>query len=840
MKLFLSLTLLPWFCLAQSEDPIVTPRAEQVVAHLYQNHSLSEAVFITQKAWQMSQSFASDAQLSEQWQSVLETEVPSLTRFPTIDSHSLLGQMMIMNSPSMSLDDWRITDLDPQPEVDLNAHTLSPTQQFSAYVNLHHHWHALLTQLKHPIDWFVIEGLPDVVDQKAPLDLSQVIQLASSDDAFEPQLTLHPGTLSPLQVALLRQQWHRKQQDPLAFFYDWVQIYQFVEFRTQLFTADEQLAFNQLIEQSQTWWQQQEAPVHQIDRQLFATLQLLFIQLPEKFKNPDHINPNLNRLIIKAQLDLDDPNGYLNHPLRENAQKQLAVCLDISDENPPFPDAPIDSQQFLSCVSEWTQWGAQNARQSTLAGQPMGLDGSLAWHRVLQMPYFQSINYFYHGPANRCNQDSGPIVNPLEWAWAVEALNWFIDRWPGLAASTDLTDQLTQLYEAGNSVFEPSPCHDAAATLTDQYNLLKNKWHQLKQATNSQLAQYRSDHFNNNQTIDLFQSANQDVRMSAEGMVIQPCDTSHACGVFVDLPAHVGLLDLFPDHVRMAHQMGLGTIKLCYDQVGWANRQTEPTHLNNNKIANFTGQLNFELVGQYQEQTVFKKSFTSTNSYTYLFGENSQEVLDLHCPMPIIGTQINTQLDRGTYGLFPNRLTFLTAQRTDISALLRNNWQEGEAWQQQLSHEKQSEYLFFDELNDLKKSVNDAFLNHVNQAQQQIYRKLMYVNTARINDSELSAAVFDYIVQRLRFEKTVIALYPDLYTDPTVRSALKGNQQLMNTAYFSQAFETQKSLIDMLNEGDQILAQYQSLWPEIQSSNLSLYEQSRAQLIDAMQRNQNP
>jgi hypothetical protein len=286
------------------------------------------------------------------------------------------------------------------------------------------------------------------------------------------------------------------------------------------------------------------------------------------------------------------------------------------------------------------------------------------------------------------------------------------------------------------------------------------------------------------------------------------------------------LLNLFPNHLKLAEQFGLGQLEICYDQVQWQHRKPTPTHLDNNKIANFEGQLSIQLNGRFRDEIVFTKTLLSEQRHVYLFGENNQETLDTSCPLPIIGKQINTTLDRGTFGLLPNRLTFLAAQKVDINAVMRNNWAQ---WQTLLNAQP-NEFNQYNEMNEIKTALNDAFLQKVNELQQQIYRKLITNNQSRTTDSALSKAVFEYTTHRKLMSHMTRGLYPQSYASrPTLQAAISGNNRLVDMTFFREAFENQINVADMIKAGDDIFNMHQSTWGAINQAE-SLIHNTMEQL----------
>lgn len=826
------------------EKPQFTAQdATNIARFLQQNKDIKTAVDLTRTAWQMTRSFASNEQLLSQWETAWETPSMPLSAFPTINSHLTAGQFLIQFSDGMNLDDWRLIDLPLIDAFQDNNKRTSASEYFKLYINLPYYWQQLMNNMNPEATWLRIPGYqaPESTQPKnnKATQLYLVLKAVQSDNDLATILTANPwqAPFDRTQVALLRAQYHGTEAQWLALFYDWLELYQLMESSTQLLTMDQQKQFKQVIDITRQLWQNNQAAIDLLDSRIHPLMLLLLDQIPEKFKNPDHFNAALNLLIFDVVWEMDQAADYAGHALRQDIKNNLEICLNLSATQTPNPQPAMGKKQFQSCVADFVNWGSQRATHSSLSGRLQDLDGALALSRALELPHFQIINFLATAATNTedCKQNMPLQANPVEWTLATESLAWLHDRWPGLMAEwADKNSQMT-LLSTGQAINHYPECINPATVLNNQYEQVKTHWLKLKAAITEQLNIYRDTHLANNSQIDFFQPVNQFTSLSAEGITIAPCDVALSCGAFVELPATTALLDLFPNHLKMAQQFGLGTLKLCYEEVSWQNRETEPTHLNNNSIANYTGQLSLQLTGQYNDEKVFTKVIQSDTRHLYLFGENTESVLDMACPLPIVGQQINTQLERGTFGLFPNRLTFLTAQRTNINAVISNNWTAGEQWQIKLADENHSQFLEFDEKATVKQQVNEAFLRHNNAVQQQIYRKLMYSNAARINDSALSLATFEYLTERQLLNKMTQAIFPQYYLQADVRAALKGQQRLMDEAFFKAAFESQSNLLEMLNKGDELLYRHKDLWPSLTPlpapGNLTDSQQQLQQII---------
>ncbi len=805
-----------------TKTEVALPSAVVIANHLRANYGITQAAYLTQMAWEFSYSFANIDQLQQQWLQALETEVIENSQFNHLNTHALMAQVLIQFTNGMDLNRWRLVDLSPPPQLPNIDNGLTPDQAFQVWLNLPYFWHKILQhQPQQTVQWLTWPNTslntkstePKQKQAALPLVLNWLNQdqvmlaneLSKSDSVIE--------YYDNLSTALIRQQHHAAQGWLLAFANDWIEIYQLIELSPLLLTADEQFDLTAIIDQSLIYWDAKFDAIQAIDQRLHPIITMLFQELPKKFKNPDHINPPLNQQFMALIFNLEDTSSYINHPTRKSIQENLEVCLNLSLAQSPEPNLPIADKQFESCFEDLFKWANETAKDSIFAGNQVRLDNPTSLHRALEMPSLQITNILNMQAITDedCQQQLTRQANLFEWLLATETLAWFHDRWPGIFADKNKTDDFIKLKTVGKEINNHPPCFNQSKVLSNQYTTLKTKWDRLKQEINLQIDLYEENELINNTDINLFGSIEQKTNYIPEGLIIKPCDISQSCGAYVELEPNNELMNLFPNHLKLATQFGLGEINICYDRVEWNNRKTVPTHLDNNKISNFEGELSIQLNGLFENTIVFSKQLISNQRHIYLFGENNQETLDMNCPLSIIGKQINTSLDRGTFGLLPNRLTFLTAQKVDINSVMKNNWA---SWLSNMQSEE-SGISYLDEMNGIKTKLNDAFLKHVNQLQQQIYRKLNSNNPSRINDSALSKATFEYLNQRKLLSYLVTGLFPNAFqSNQPIRSALTGNIRMVDAAFFKKSFENQTNVIDMMDQGNQLFEQHNTIWTE--------------------------
>mgnify|MGYP001824848302 CR=1 FL=1 len=130
----------------------------------------------------------------------------------------------------------------------------------------------------------------------------------------------------------------------------------------------------------------------------------------------------------------------------------------------------------------------------------------------------------------------------------------------------------------------------------------------------------------------------------------------------------------------------MGEMEICYDNVQWVSRRSEPVRENDPHVANYFGRFSFDLFGRFVEEdgasNVFGFNFISDEEYHYLFGPADESVLNDRCPADRVGQRIVTPIGKKqAIRVVPDRLTYLTAARTLPSDLMERNWDRNQNWQ---------------------------------------------------------------------------------------------------------------------------------------------------------------
>lgn len=133
------------FAQQQTTEDININSAAQMAEYLRHEYSIAKAVYLTQVAKQLADSFASTEQLKQQWQQALSTEISEPTEFTQINTHALMAQTLIQYTNGMSLNRWRQVDLPMQPIFHQLSEAYVASQTFDMWVNLNYHWQTLLS-----------------------------------------------------------------------------------------------------------------------------------------------------------------------------------------------------------------------------------------------------------------------------------------------------------------------------------------------------------------------------------------------------------------------------------------------------------------------------------------------------------------------------------------------------------------------------------------------------------------------------------------------------------------------------------------------------------------------
>ena len=411
-----------------------------------------------------------------------------------------------------------------------------------------------------------------------------------------------------------------------------------------------------------------------------------------------YLQRELADAVAQLVLMIPDMNFYFDQPVRNRISAEIDICTSIVAASGPDGETSLSRKQFDRCLAGLADLSETTVRSAELAGDPNGPFGAEQLRRELQLTPWQRINYalgYLHVRyATACQFPEEPLPNPLEWAALATSLTWFAEQSPvyfqtpanealvvgmrqqGMELLQTMERQVACFSRSGRGISDPvrrslSGYRRALAALAagiDEIELI-----------------FRQERLAPGADIVLSGDAFQETAYRTEGLMIGPCQTDRTCGMNGELESTRALIGLFPDHYLVADQAGLGKIEICYDNMHWVQRHSEPTRMDNPNVAEYYGRLSFDLIGRYVEDgvssDVFGSNFISPDEYHYLFAAASDEVLNDSCPVKWVGSKIVTKLNSdNSFRIVPDRLTYLASARSQPSQVITSNWSRGAEW----------------------------------------------------------------------------------------------------------------------------------------------------------------
>ena len=385
-----------------------------------------------------------------------------------------------------------------------------------------------------------------------------------------------------------------------------------------------------------------------------------------------------------------DAAFYLDQPVREDIRRAINQC------NPdPLLVGPLPREVFDSCLAQLTGLLTDELAREELTGDGTGPFAVHFLRREMGLVSWQRASYL-DGHLNwHLNAACQPVewINVLEWSILMQYLAHWVPQRPVFFGAARWQDAVEAIADAGRQLE-----HDRAAWIdcmtglgsvrTDPVLRLLER-HERAQVNLAGVVEEAVGQFYESVTrtgadIDLDAGTDQVTAYRPEGLMVRPCEDADTCGARIELPASRALLGLFPNAYLLADQIGLGQVRLCYENVRWVDREQRSARGQDDRVANYHGRLSFELTGTFvsneQEDLVFRQRLISGEKRHYLFAAADEEILDLHCPTAMAGEPVASHLPEGRMGLVPDRLTYFVSMPTTAESQLSSNWDRGSEW----------------------------------------------------------------------------------------------------------------------------------------------------------------
>ena len=546
-----------------------------------------------------------------------------------------------------------------------------------------------------------------------------------------------------------------------------------------------------------------------------------------------YLTRELADAVAQLVLMISDMDFYFDQPVRRRIAEEINICTSIAAATGPGGEASLSREQFDRCLVSLAELSETIVRGAELAGDPDGPFGAEQLRRELRLTPWQRINYalgFLH-ERNRtpCQPPDEPLPNPLEWAALVTVLAWFAEQSPvyfQTPASEALVVRMRQQgIELLNTMEQQVDCFSGTGRgLGDPVRRSLSDYHRALEDLAGGIGEtelvFREERLAPGADIVLSEDAHQKTAYRPDGLLIGPCQADKLCEMNGELEATRALIGLFPDHYLVADQAGLGKIEICYDNMQWVRRRSEPIRADDPNVAEYYGHLSFDLIGRYVENkqvtNVFGSNFISPDEYQYLFAAASDEVLNDNCASDWIGTKIVTNL-RGDSGfrVVPDRLTYLASARTQPSQIINSNWSRGAEWRDWFvtglgitPYEFQQDEKIFALINQQLKALYQA-------EESMLYNALL--RPPPRGGARPSISLFDQMIAvdtaKTLLRTQMVLFFPDpLIDSDELRGLLEGTGALVDGAVLRRFREDNVAVESINSAGATRLAEFRAKW----------------------------
>lgn len=537
--------------------------------------------------------------------------------------------------------------------------------------------------------------------------------------------------------------------------------------------------------------------------------------------------------VAQLVLMIPDMDYYFGQPVRDRVAEEIDICISIAAAQDSEGKQMLTREQFERCLQAMVDLVGRQARSAELSGDMNGPFGPEHRARELTLPPWQRINYVLGYMHERfsaiCELPAEPLPNPLEWATLATMMAWLAERAPvyfqtpanearviemrqhGLGLLRELSRQADCFIGSGGGMNDP-----VSRSIRDYDSALLALVNGVREA---ELA-FRAEHLKPGADVVFGAGASQRTSFRSENLMITPCNPDRTCGMSDSLGATRALVGLFPDAYLIADQSRLGRIEICYDNVQWLGRRSEPVREDDPFVANYYGHLAFELKGRYVENgegtEVFGSQFVSPNEYHYLFAAADEAILEDACPIEQIGKRIHANLSpTRKIRIVPDRLTYLSSARTRPSGVLASNWGQGAEWRDWFVTGIGVTPIEFVDAPSLRDRVNQHLQSLYQAQQSMVYSALLRPgpNSAVPQGIALDALIQEVSNRKALARSAVSLFYPSLLLDSDhIRGALEGQGGLLDQSVLERFRDSNVAVSTIGERGTLRLEAFRADW----------------------------
>jgi hypothetical protein len=534
---------------------------------------------------------------------------------------------------------------------------------------------------------------------------------------------------------------------------------------------------------------------------------------------------------------IPDIGYYFSLPVRDTIAGTVDACTGLV-ASPANEDRPsLSLELFDDCLESLVTLADSESRTPGLSGDPDGPFGTAELQRELSVTPGQRINYalgyLHQRFSTACTPPDRPLPNPLEWSALATLLAWYAEQSPVFFQTPESERRLARMRAIGAELLDnlagqvdcfagsgASLSDPVSRTLVDYRAALLELGRALRESVQAHRARVLSP----GADLVLEEGAGQSTTYRPEDVLIGPCDPDRVCEMTDELSSTRALIGLFPEPFLLADQSGLGEIALCYENMEWVERRSEPVRPDDTNVANYYGRFAFDLKGRFvtndRFMDVFGFRFTSPDRYHYLFAAASDEVLADSCPMEWIGSRIVTPLPDARIGIVPNRLTYLAAARMLPSRLLSLNWDRGAEWRDW--------FITGIGVTGLEPSTPPDIGPQLTQHLQLMYRveqAAIYDELFRRDGSQLGNTAIDRLAQlsaqKALIRMLIVLFYPEvLLESDAIRSAVAGQAGLVDSHVLERFRQDNAPVNSIADIGLRRLELLEQAWRQLPEASL--------------------
>jgi len=484
-----------------------------------------------------------------------------------------------------------------------------------------------------------------------------------------------------------------------------------------------------------------------------------------------------------------DLTFYLDQPVRERVRRVISIC------NPdPLLVGPLPREVFERCARNLEEVLTDGLDSEELIGGGRGPFAVEFLRRELGLVSWQRAAYL-DGHLNwllEAQCQAPEWVNMLEWSLLADHLVRWVSQRPVFFTGSGWRDTvsrlLAQMRAQGDAHVEWIDCltgrgssrRDPVIRLLARHRTALGEVDNLLREAR---AAFYEDNTRPGADIDLDGPADQVTAYRPQDLSIGPCPGADSCGARVELPASRALLGMFPNAYLLADQIGMGELRLCYDQVRWVERTMQPARRRASQVANYFGRLSFDLTGTFrredEDRTVFRYRLTDKEVRQYLFAAADEDLLGEDCPIDQVGAAVASNLPEGHPGLVPNRLTYFASTPTTPEAELLANWDRGAEWRDWFVTDRRVDRIEAADPADMEVAVQAELTALVARRERQLLSPL--INPPRAGDAAPTAVAMSRVADSAALLRRVLELhYPRIVRQHApVRAMLAGQAGLM-------------------------------------------------------------